>query len=92
MIGGLQLKEGKNFKLTNEWGIHYDLVNPNLGADFPIRIYGGYDLLVDGEITVSPEEYWIVMNDLDGQPYAQPMNAQILASKLMSGGLVPIKK
>ena len=85
------MREGKNFKLVNEWGIHYDLINPNLGAEFPIRIYGGFDLLVDGTITVSPEDFWIVMLDLDGRPYAQPMNARILAEKLMSGGLIPLK-
>lgn len=86
----MDLTQGKNFKLLNEFGIHHDLYNPALGKDYLIRIYSKFDLLVDDTIKESPQDYWIVMQDLDGKYFAHPIDAEILAEKLMTLGLVPI--
>lgn len=87
----MNLKIGKNFKLINEFGIWHDLFNPALGESYVVRIYGKYDLLVDDKINVSPEDYWIALKDLDGLYFVQPLNACILAEKLMTLGFVPLK-
>lgn len=87
----MNLKEGKNYKLINEYGIWHDLYNPALGKDYPMRVYSKFSLLVDGEITCSPEDFWIITHDVDGTTFAQPMSGQILSEKLMTLGFVPFK-
>lgn len=86
----MYLKEAKNYQLINQMGRSHDLYNPSLGEKHPMRVYGSFDLLVDGEVTQSPEDFWIVMNDVDGTSFAQPISGRILAEKLMTG-LVPVK-
>jgi len=88
----MNLTEGKNYKLINDFGIHFDLYNPALGTEFPIRIYSKFDLLVEGKLSESSSDFWIVMQDVDGETFAQPINASILAEKLMTLGLIPIKQ
>lgn len=87
----MNLQEGKNYKLINDFGISYDLFSPSLGKDYPIRIYGKFDLLVDEETAKSSSDFWIVMNDLDGTTFAQPMDGRMLAIKLMTLAYVPFK-
>lgn len=88
----MNLEEGKNYKLINEFGRFYDLHSPGLGKEYPIRIYGKFDLLVDGKTTRSPEDFWMVTLDLDGTTFAQPVNATILAQKLMTLAFIPLQK
>lgn len=88
------MESGKNYKVMNEMGISYELVNPHLSEPetFPIRVYGKFDLLVDGNITVSPSDFWIAMKDLDGEMFVQPIDGKMLAIKLMSTGFIPVSK
>jgi len=88
----MKLQEAKNYQLINECGISYDLYSPGLRNDFPIRVYGKFDLLVDGKITESPSDFWIAMNDLDGTSFVQPIDGYMLAIKLMTLAYVPLKK
>lgn len=88
----MNLKEGKNYKLNNEFGRWYDLYNPGLGKAFPMRVYGKFDLLVDGKITASPKDFWLITHDVDGTTFAQPINGNILAEKLMSLSFVLLKQ
>lgn len=88
----MTLTAGKNYELVNQFGIHYDLYNPSLGKEHLFRIYGKFDLLVDGTITESPSDFWIVMHDLDGTTFAQPIDGNMLATKLMSLAFVPLDK
>lgn len=87
----MNFEEGKNFKFINEFGIWHDIYLPTLGKEYPMRIYDKFDLLVDGEITESPEDFWAVILDLDGETFAIPISGLILAEKLMNGW-VPLKK
>lgn len=86
----MNMDEGKNYILVNQHGISYDLINPNLKEEFLVRVFGKFDLLVDGEITMSPKDFWIAMKDLDGEMFVQPIDGSMLAIKLMSSGFVPV--
>ncbi|PLS19376.1 hypothetical protein CVD28_02880 [Bacillus sp. M6-12] len=88
----MNLEEGKNYKLINKVGVSYDLYNPSLGKDYPIRVYGKYDLLVNNDTRESPSDFWIVMPDIDGTTFAQPIDGDSLAIKLMTLAFVPIMK
>lgn len=87
----MNLQEGKNFKLVNQFGIWHDVQHRAI-KDKPMRVYGKFDLLVDGETTSSPEDFWLVMHDLDGTTFAVPISGSMLAEKLMSRVFVPSEK
>lgn len=88
----MDYRNGKNFQLINHVGLWHDLYNPALGEGHIFRVYGEFDLLVDEDITQSPEDFWIVSKDLDNETYAQPISGAVLADKLMTGGYVPVPK
>jgi hypothetical protein len=88
----VNLTEGKNYKLINEFGVTHDLFNPGMGKKYPMRVYSKFDLLVDGHITQSPEDFWIIMHDVDGTTFAQPISGYMLAVKLMTLGFVPLNQ
>lgn len=88
----VDMEKGKNFALKNELALWQDLYNPSLGKQVPFRIYGKFDLMVDEDISESPEDYWLVMPDLDGKSFAQPISGYMLADKLMTGGYLPLNQ
>lgn len=88
----IDMKNGKNFKLVNQLALWHDLYNPAIGKKMPIRIYSEFDLLVDASVRQSPEDYWLVMPDLDGESFAQPISGHMLADKLMTGGFLPLNQ
>lgn len=87
----MSLQEGKNYKLVNEFGTWYDIQRRTIEGK-PMRVYGKFDLLVDGNITASPEDFWLVMHDLDDTTFAVPLSGDMLAIKLMTRAFVPIEK
>lgn len=86
----MDLGSGKNFEVVNQVGIAHDLHTPGGPDGLIFRIYDKFDLLVDGHIKESPEDFWLVIPDLDGKSFAVPMDGATLASKLMSGAFTPI--